>query len=221
MSGLVLTRLRDLFLAPAEHAPATQVAERAVPSTLAVLAAGADAPVAGAALGLVAAGALRARCAVVCVWPGAATSPRPGLATVAARRTADRLAARGLVVAARGRLVTVALPAAEAEARAGAERAMAAAGDAPTVLVIAGPRPPALDPMLASVDRIVIVPPPDAPSGLEALAVDAAAHLGRSTAILRLPRSGATANHVLTTTGLVLPPSLRSAAASALEGGHG
>ncbi|WCB92919.1 hypothetical protein DSM104299_01619 [Baekduia alba] len=221
MSAVVLARLRDLFVAPTADLPATQVAERAVPSTLAVLAAGADGAVAGSALALAAAAALRARCAVVCVWSGATTPPRPGLASAATRRTADRLGARGLVVAARGRLVTVALPAADGEARAAAERALAAAGDAPVVIVIAGARPPALDPLLAAVDRIVIVPPPDAPSGLEALAVDAAAHLGRSTAILRLPRTGTTANHLLAGTGLVLGPSLRAAATSALEGGHG
>jgi hypothetical protein len=217
MSGVVLARVRDLFVAPSEAAPATRVAERAVPSTLAVLAAGGDAAVAGAALGLVAAAALRSRCAVVCVWSADATAPRSGVASVATRRLADRLAARGLVATARGRLVTVALPAADVEARAAAERAMAAAGQAPVVLVIAGPRPPALDPLLAAVERIVIVPPPDAPPTLESLALTAAAHLGRSTAILRLPR---TSRHLLTSTGLSLSPSLRSAATKALEGGH-
>jgi hypothetical protein len=224
VSAVVLARLRDLFLAPqvkADGSPATQVAERAVPTTLAVLAAGPDAGIAGAALGLAAASALRARCAVVCVWSGEPAAPRSGPAAGGARRLAQRLAGRGLVAAARGRLVCVALPAADVEARAAAERAMAAAGDLPVVLVVAGPRPPALDPLLASVDRVVVVPPTDAPSGLEALALDAAAQLGRSTAILRLPRAGGAANHLLTAGGLALAPSLRSAATSALEGRHG
>jgi hypothetical protein len=156
---------------------------------------------------------------VVCVGSGDATAPRPGLAAVAARRLAERLAARGLSAAARGRLVTVALPASDVEARAAADRAMAAAGDAPVVLVLAGARPPALDPLLAAVDRVVLVPPAEAPSGLEALALTAAAHLGRSTAILRLPRTGSATNHLLSATGLSLSPSLRGAATRALEGG--
>jgi hypothetical protein len=220
MTALVLTRLRDIFLTPTERQPATQVASRAIPSTLAVLGSGADAQVAGTALALTAAAALHSRCAVVCVWSGGGTTPGASLATVATRRLAERLAARGVVAAARGRLVTVALPPTDVEARAAAERTLAAAGDAPVVLVVGGARPPALDPLLAAVDRIVIVPPPDAPSGLEALAVDAAAHLGRSTSILRLPRAGAAGHHLLTATGLLVPPALRAAATSALEGSH-
>jgi hypothetical protein len=205
MSAVVLARLRELFLAPADaQAPATQVAERAVPATFAVLASGTEAAVAGAALGLAAARARRAPCAVVCVWSAA-----PGLST------------RGLEAAARGRLVTVALPVAGAEARAAAERALAAAGEAPVTLVVAGPRPAALDGLLAAVDRVVVVPAPDAPAGLEDLAVDAAARLGRSTAVLRLPAAGSALGRALAAAGLLLVGALRAAVAETLDGGRG
>jgi hypothetical protein len=227
VSAIVLERLRDLFLAPEARAvgmPFAQVAERAVPATLAVLASSEDAPVAGAALGLAAAGALRAACAVVCVWSGGAEDPAPprsGLAVRPARKLAERLAARGLAVGARGRLVTVALPATDVEARAAAERTLAAAGDAPVVVVIAGARPPALDNLLAAVDRVVIVPPPEAPPILEDLALDAASRLGRSTAVLRLPRTASAAGRLLASAGLALSPSLRRATSATLGGDRG
>jgi hypothetical protein len=131
------------------------------------------------------------------------------------------LAARGLTVAARGRLVEVALPASDTEARAACERAMAAAGELPVVLVVAGPRPPALDPLLAALDRIVVVPPPDAATGLEDLALAAAAHLGRSTAVLRLPPGGSSPAQVLTGAGLLLTPALRAATEMTLAGDRG
>lgn len=224
MSAVVLARLRELFLAPAaEQAPATQVAERAVPATFAVLTGPGEAPVAGAACGLAAAAARRAPCAVLCVWTGAADAgaPRSDVAIGAARRLGARLAARGLLVGVRGRLVTVALPAAGSEARAAAERAMAAAGDLPVVLVVAGPRPPALDPLLAAVDRLVVVPPADAAEGLEDLAVAAAARLGRSTAVVRLPTTSSSPARVLASSGVALTPSLRAATTTMLGGDRG
>src|SRR4051794_24563271 len=84
MTSAALSQLRDLFLAPPAEAAATQVATRAIPSTLAVLAAAPDGPIAGAALGLAAAAALRSRCAVVCLWSEASVgseAARPGDAT--------------------------------------------------------------------------------------------------------------------------------------------
>jgi hypothetical protein len=254
MSTVVLKQLRDLFLT-GDTEPATrlvhQVAERAVPATLGVLVAPGDAAVVGAALGLAAAAALQAPCALVCRWTGVesfeplpvdlagepavggaggsadgragepAASPRFGLAGGDARRLAQRLAARGLAAGASGRLVTVALPASDIEARAATERALAAAGDFPVVLTIAGPRSPAFDPVLAALDRLVVVPPSGAPEGLERLALGAAAHLGRSVALLRLPPTGAASGRLLTTTGLPLSPAWRKAAASALRGDDG
>jgi hypothetical protein len=223
VSTLLLDRLRDLFLAPpADTAPATQVAERVLPVSFGVLAPTDDAGVAGAAVALAAARAHRSACAVLCVWTGEAeTLPRRGLAGGSARRLCGRMAARGLTVAARGRLVEVALPASDTEARAACERALAAAGDAPVVLVVAGPRPPALDPLLAALDRIVVVPAPDAAAGLEDLAVSSAAHLGRSTAVLRVPASASPPARALASAGLLLSPALRAATATTLGGDRG
>jgi hypothetical protein len=220
--------LRDVFLSP------PLAAERVIPASLAVLTSATDGPTAGTALAL----ACGAPVAVVAIWsersphadsgplgdhlprdadsePRSARSPRGGFALPPARRLAERLAARGLGATARGRLVTVALDSEPGTARAAAERAQAACGDAPFVLVVAGPRPPAFDPLLAAADRLLVVPPPGAPEGLEPLALAAAAHLARSAAVLRLPPTTPT-TRLLATSGLALPPALRRLATTAL-----
>jgi hypothetical protein len=213
----VLTQLRDLFIAPSEPAPAVQVAERAAPATIAVLCAPSAAATAGVGVALVAARRAGAACAVVCRWSGsnAAAGPAESLAVPAARRLASRLSSRGLDARARGRLVTVTLPAEAVAARAAAERAAAAAGDTPVVVVLAGPRTPEFDPLLAAQDRLVVVPPPDAAEGLEALALAEAARLGRATGVLRLPAGGSAR---ALAGGLLLAPALRAAAEAALDG---
>lgn len=198
--------LRDVFLAPGAAAP--RAAERAVPASLAVLATAAGGPTAGAALAL----ACGAPVAVVALW---GASSRAGLALPPARRLAERLTARGLAATPRGRLVTVALPDDPSAARVAAERVRAAIGEAPFVLVVAGPRPPAFDPLLAAADRLVVVPPPGAPSGLEPLALAAAARLARSASVLRLPPTTPT-TRLLAASGLLLPPALRTLATAAL-----
>jgi hypothetical protein len=117
--------------------------------------------------------------------------------------------------------VTVRLPAGPDEAREAAERAAAAAGEAPAVLVLAGARTPGFDALLAEADRLVVVASPDAPSGLEHLAVEDAARIGRSTGVLRLAPSAALAQRVTVATGLLLSPALRTAAEGALGAGRG
>jgi hypothetical protein len=224
VSTVVLERLRDLFLtgeaAPAAR-PVLRVAEHTLPATLGVFVSSDDASAASAALGLAVAAAHRAPCAVVCRWTGieAAEPPRSGVAVGAARRLAQRLAARGLAVGACGRVVTVALPVSDIEARAAAERALAAAGDIPLIVTVAGARPPAFDPLLATLDRLIVVPPSGAPVALERLAIDAAARLGRGAAVLRLPSTGMITGRLLAATGLPLSPVWRKAAAAALRGG--
>jgi hypothetical protein len=223
VSTIVLERLRDLFVAGEAMAaapPARRVAERSMPATLGILVSPGDAPVAGAALALAVAAALRAPCAVVCRWTGAEATERPrsGLAGGAARKLAQRLAARGLTAGAYGRVVTVVLPASDIEARAATERALAAADDLPLVLVIAGARPAAFDPLLATLDRLIVVPPSGAPAGLEGLAIDSAARLGRGAAVLRHPSTGAVTGRLLAATGLPCSPTWRNAAATALRG---
>ncbi len=226
MSAIVLKRLRDLFLTgetAAATRPARQVADRTAPATLGVLVAPGDAPAAGAALGMAVAAAQRAPCAVVCRWTGAepVEPPRSGLAGSAARRLAQRLAARGLAAGAYGRIVTVALPASGTEARAVTERALVAAGAILLILTVAGARPSAFDPLLATLDRLIIVPPSGAPAGLEQLAIDAAARLGRGAGCLHLPATGVVTGRLLAATGLPLAPAWRKAAVAALRGGDG
>jgi hypothetical protein len=218
MSAHVAGRLRDLFLAPDEVAPARRVAERVTPATVGVLAAVREGDVAATALAGAAAGGRGARCAVVCRWDGrGAEPPRAAPASRGARRLAERLDRRGLPARARGRVVMVALPPAPVEARAAIERTLAAIGDVPLVVLVAGPRPPALDPLLAALDRLVVVPAPDAPPGLGDLAVTAAAQLGRGVARLDLPDTAL--GRLVATSGRSLSPRLRSAATEAL-GGH-
>ncbi|MET0601970.1 MAG: hypothetical protein ABW167_08285 [Baekduia sp.] len=226
MNTVVLERLRDLFLAgeaAAGAGPVCRVAERVAPATLGVLVTSGDAPAAGAALGLAAAAAHRAPCAVVCRWTGAepVEPPRSGMAGSAARRLAQRLAARSLAAGACGRIVTVALPASGTEARAATERALAAGGDIPLILTVAGARPSAFDPLLATLDRLIVVPPSGAPEGLEHLAIDAAARLGRGAGCLHLPATGAVSGRLLAATGLPISLAWRKAAATAVRGGDG
>jgi hypothetical protein len=226
VSTVVLERLRDLFLigdAAAVAPPVRRVVERDMPATLGVLVSPDDAPAAGTALALTMAAAHRAPCAIVCRWTGAEAiePPRSGLAGAAARRLAERLAARGLAAGACGRVVTVALGTSDIEARAGTERALAAAGELPLVLAVAGARSPAFDPLLAMLDRLIVVPPPEAPLGLERLAIDAATRLGRGAAVLRRPSTGALAGRLVVATGLPLSPAWRQATTAALRGGDG
>jgi hypothetical protein len=216
MTAHVSSRLRDLFLVPAEHAPARRVAERAVPATVGVLATSREGAVAAAAVALALAAARRERCAVVCRWEPRDVAPRAGWAAPPARRLAERLARRGVRAAARGRLVTVALAADPVAARAEAERVLAAVGETPVALLVAGPRPEALDPLLATLDRLVVVAPPDAPPGLEGLALEEAAALGRSVARLDLPDTPL--GTLVAAAGRPLSPAVRAAATAALGG---
>ena len=101
---------------------------------------------------------------------GAGTSSPAGATTPAARRLAARLSAHGLPATACGRLAWVSLePAAEAAA-AQARRALAIT-DVPVVLAVAGPRPAALEPLLAELDVAVAVLAPDAEPALRELAL--------------------------------------------------
>ncbi|WP_445151674.1 hypothetical protein [Baekduia sp. Peel2402] len=209
-------RLRDLFLAPADGAPARRVAERVVPATVGVLGPPREGAIAAASVALATMGARRARCAVICRWDGREAAPRPGLASISARRLADRLERRGVQAAARGRLVTVGLAAEPAEARAAVERLLVAVEETPLVVLVAGPRPPALDPLLATLDRLVVVTALDAPPGLGDLALDEAAALGRSVARIDLPDTPL--GSLVASTGRPFSPGLRAAATAALGG---
>jgi hypothetical protein len=221
----VLHRLRDVFVAapadgaarPARAMPSRAHArDRALPSTVGVLCAPGDVAAAFAA-GLVLASAAGG-CALVCRWT--AEAPERGTASElvlpAAAALARRLRARDLAAAGAGRLVGVDLPAVPGEARTVAVRAAAAAGDVPVVLAVAGPRPAELDDLLASHDRLLVVPSAGAAAGLADLALTDAARVGRAASLLTPPWGAA--GRALAVRGLVLPRALRAATLAALEG---
>jgi hypothetical protein len=134
------------------------------------------------------AGELRARhraaAGLVCLWRpggdaparededegGGAVSPA-GATTPGARRVAAALAAEGLRTTACGRLVWLALPDPAAEAAVVLRRALALAA-VPVAIAVAGPRPEALEPILATADVAVAVLPADAGEPLRHLALE-------------------------------------------------
>jgi hypothetical protein len=128
------------------------------PPAVAVLAAAADAPALGAALGLALAQRRRAPVVAVFVW---SACPAPAQAwrapaLPAARRLASRLAARGYDARPAGRLAVVRLAGAGDDAAPAARRALAAAGAAPAVLALGGPRTAAFEELLAEQDLVVV-----------------------------------------------------------------
>jgi hypothetical protein len=165
----------------------------------------------------VAAAALLARrarrgCALACVWtpaaPAASGDGRP-LASGQARRLAMALGARGLVADACGRAAAVTLPVSPADAVGAARRALAAAGQAPTVLVIGGPRDGAFDPLLTEHDLVVVLSRGGGPDAVAALAVaDLRASAGRAVAQALALRP---ATRALAASGLAVPSAVRRA----------
>lgn len=191
----------------ASRAP-TRERSRPAPA-VAVLAPPADAPALAAALGLALARAHRAPTAVICLWdPRAARSgwrapPMPGAA-----RLAKALTARGHEATAAGRLAIVRLSASCEEAASQALRASAAAGPAPVVLALAGPRAAAFDELLGLQDLVVVAV---APASDPALARLAASGLERALTCAVPP---AAPGRMLAAAGLALLPSARRAIAA-------
>jgi hypothetical protein len=131
---------------------------RAAPPAVAVLAAAPDAPALGAALGLALARWRGAPVVALCVW-SAGRSVLPAWrapALPAARRLAAGLAARGYDARPAGRLAVVRLAGSDEDAAVAARRALAAAGAAPAVLALGGPRAAAFDALLAEQDLVVV-----------------------------------------------------------------
>ena len=190
--------------APAE-APATA---RSAPA-VAVLAPPADAAALGSALALALARDRRASAAVVCVW--SAAPPRPSgraPARPAAARLAASLAGRGHDARAAGRLVLVRLAGTEEDAASESLRVGAAAGAAPAVLALAGPRAAAFDVALAAQDLVVVAVPPAADPALAQLAV-----IGLERAVV-CPLPPADPARALAAAGLALLPAARRALAA-------
>ena len=224
-------RIADLFVAPAGERGTHRGAEprpradsgsdadsgaasqpvagsRRPPPAVAVLASPSDAPALAAALGLALARAHRSPVAVLCVW-----SPQPARgwrapAMPAAARVARTLVARGHDATAAGRLVLARLGDRADEAAGQALRVGAAAGAAPVVLALAGPRAGAFDELLALQDLVVVGVAAGADPALARLAT---AGLERAVTCAVPP---ADPGRILATAGLVLLPSTRRAVAA-------
>ena len=188
--------------------PPTPGDRRAAPA-VAVLAAPADAPALAAALGLALARVHRSPTAVICLWdPRAARAGWRAPPMPAAARLVKALAARGHETNAAGRLAIVRLSTACEEAASQALRASAAAGPAPVVVALAGPRAAAFDELLALQDLVVVAV---APGSDPALARLAASGLDRA---LTCPVPPADPGRILAAAGLALLPSTRRAIAA-------
>ncbi len=193
---------------PDERIPPAAGTQRPPPA-VAVLAPPTDAPALGAALGLALARARRAPVSVVCVWaPNPIRSAWRAPAMPTASRVAAALRARGHDASAAGRLVVVRLSETCDEAADQAMRVAAAAGSAPTVLALAGPRAAAFDDLLAMQDLVVVAVAPAADAALARLAT---AGLQRA---LTCPVPPADPGRALAAAGLALLPSTRRALAA-------
>jgi len=223
-------RIAELFVAPAGD-PRLQPADRSrsrvaareaadrvdttrsgitgPPPAVALLAPPADAPALAVALGLALARARRVPAGIVCVWsPERTRSGRRAPPMPAAGRVAAALRARGHDATATGRLAVVRLSACGEEAASQALRVGAAAGAAPTVLAIGGPRTAAFDALLAMQDLVVVAVAPEADASLARLA---SAGLERALTWALPP---ADPGRALAAAGLVLLPSARRALAA-------
>jgi hypothetical protein len=151
--------------------------------------------------------------AVVSTW-GAAVPAGSELATGAALRCARRLREEGHDARAAGRLVHVALPATPEHALAAAERVAAAISQQVHVVVLAGPRDVAFDPLVRTANATLVVRSRRQPGGLAELARTALGDLCSRTAILDI--GAGRPPGVITAAGLLLAPRLRAAVAQAL-----
>jgi len=210
-------RLWELFVAPSD-APrnASHTFVRRPPS-LAVLGSPREAPAVGAAVALRLARVHRSPCVLLCTWTGAPAEPAGWAAPAprAARRLASRLLERDHDARAAGRLVRVALPADEGRAGADAARVMAAAGEAPAVLVVGGPRGSELESLVREQDHVMVLVAPDAPAGLGEIAVTGLAlAAGRASTYEVAPCS---VGRALALAGVAVGPGLRSTVAVAVR----
>jgi hypothetical protein len=224
--------VRDFLLAPPGAAsleaprravvrPAARSEAPAVPGAVAVLCAAEDARAVGVALASGLARRARAGCGLACVWTGQDLPPAGtarGGSSRAARRLAAALAGRGLAAQACGRAAVVALDGDPAVAVSGVRRATAAAGDAPVVVVLGGPRPAAFDALLAEQDRLLVLTRPGADDALGALAVAGLPGDGPGRAVC--PVALGPAARALAAAGLAVPAALRRVVDAAIEPGR-
>ena len=169
----------------------------------------------GATVGLALRRESRSPAALVLHWAAGRreVSPRAP-ARRAARRLSAALGACGHRAWASGRLVFVALPDEPEEAAVAAGRAAAVAGRAPCVLVVAGPRPSAIDALLRLQDGVVIVAPEGDAGDLGALAASSLAETGLVPSVV--PAGVSPVTRIAAVTGLWLAPAARRALAAAV-----
>jgi hypothetical protein len=156
-------RVAAFFLEPARQAPSRRAA---IPPAARVAVLGATHEVAAVAAATALGLRGEAGAAVVALWRGDVS--RPGVATRAASRLAATLTARELPAVARGRLAWLALPD-DPDAAARAVRRASALVAGPFVTGVAGPRPPALELLIAEHDIAVVAAHPETPLARAAL----------------------------------------------------
>lgn len=208
----VLERLLAVFVEPAPRADPVSAASVATPCVAVLCASGQEGCIGGAvALEL----ASRAGCstATLCVWGAPGSQVRLPGAPVGrgARRVAAALARHGLEAAGSGRLAHVVLDPDPAMASAGAIRAFGAS-PGPVVVAIGGPRDHSWDPLLAAVDRTLVVTGPESGAALAAVACAGLEGPCASASIAARPLARLVAG-----AGLGVTPSLRRAVAPLLE----
>ena len=202
----LLDAIARIFVAPATANVRYEPATAAAVASCAVCGPGADSLACTLALLL-----RRRGPAVVCVWGATRGAGAP--ASAGARRLAASMVARGLDAHASGRLVVVVLHRSPSLAAAEAVRAAAAAGEAPVVAALCGPRDAAFDQLLAAQD-VAVVASPDAPEEVVRLAVAALDATARRA--VAAPALGAAAGWAARA-GLWAAPGARRALAVATE----
>ena len=208
-SRAVLRRLAELFVAPAEGVRPVAATPPAAPA-LAILCPAGDARAVAVAAASAQARRSRSSSGLAALWTPDGADLRPDarpLAAASARRLAASLSARGLSATACHRAALVGLPADPSEAVPAARRAFAAAGDAPAVLVLGGPRGELFDPLLAEHDVALVLARDDGPGTLTALAVAGLEALGPR--VLARPLALGPAARALVLSGAGVPAGVR------------
>ena len=208
MTRTAASLVRDFFVAP----PSAQPTERhaPVPPVVVVLGDARIVPAAACAAVLDLARRGGQDHATVCLWPPGPAPVTRVPAMPAARRGAERAAARGCEAEATGRLVRARLPAEPAEATATTQRVVGAV-ECPAAIALSGPRSEALDTLLTLADAVLLVRRPGDIPALTRLAEAGLARLPVPVATWET-RLGAAAR-LLATTGLGVVPSARAALA--------